>query len=258
VLWPGTSSHVSVVAAVLGISTADVEAACASAVAAGMLTGTQDGSRFAHDLYRETLAALVDPARPPALHQAIGAVLEARHLRGAPANPADVARHFIAAVPVDGGERAARWALAAAAADRASFAFADAAGQLRRWRHAIAEADPDLDDELRLEMLLAEADALARAGTPDDARALLRVARYVATRTGNRARLGEIALAVAQLGAVTFARRDEVIGELEEALAALSGRDTALEAQLAARLARELQHSVVETGLAPAHSASTR
>jgi len=209
-----------------------------------MLTGAPQAPRFAHDLYRETLAASVDPARRPGLHLAIGAKLEARHLRGATANPADIARHFIAAVPIDGPDRAARWALAAATADSAAFAFAEAAGNLRRWRDAVDEAGVRVDDELRLEMLLAEADALARAAMPVEARGLLRIARGLATRTGAWARLGDVALAVAQLGAVFSARRDDVVHELEEAMAAVAGRDTALEARLAARLARELQHSV--------------
>jgi DNA-binding SARP family transcriptional activator len=240
----GNDVHPGLVATVLGTTPAEVETACRAALRAGMLTETANGLRFAHDLYRETLAASVASARRAALHLAIGSELEARHLRGSTANAADVARHFIAAVALDGPDRAARWALAAAAADRSAFAFGEAAGQLRRWRGAVEEDGVVVDDELRLEMLLAEADALARAGKPAEARALLRIARDIATRTRDWLRLGEVALAVGQLGAVFSARRDEVVRELECALTAVSGRDSALEARLAARLARELQHSV--------------
>ncbi len=70
------------------------------------------------------------------------------------------------------------------------------------------------------------------------------MARDLAKRARAWARLGEVALAVAQLGAVFSARRDEVILELEEALTSITGQETALEARLAARLTRELQHSV--------------
>ncbi len=145
---------------------------------------------------------------------------------------------------IDGPDRAARWARTAAVADSGAFAFAEAAAQLQRWRDAVDEAGVTVDDEVRLEMLLAEADALARAGSPAEARALLRTARDIANRTGAWKRLGEVALAVGQLGAVFSSRRDDVVHELEAALAAVSGLDTALEARLAARLARELQHSV--------------
>ena len=127
----GNEFQVAVVATALGATTADVEAACRAAINGRVLTGTPEAPRFAHDLYRETIAASVDPARRPALHLAIGADLEARHLRGAAANPADVARHFTR-----------QWASMAQLARRAgrsrggyryaTFAFAEAAGQLRR------------------------------------------------------------------------------------------------------------------------------
>jgi DNA-binding SARP family transcriptional activator len=240
----GNEVHASVVARVLGVTGPEVEAACRAAIHTGMLTGAPEAPRFAHDLYRETVAASIGPTRRTALHLAIGTELEARQLRGATANPADIARHFIAAVTIDGPDRAARWALAAAAADSAVFAFGEAAGHLRRWRDAVDEAGVAVDDELRLEMLLAEADAYASAGMPDDARARLRIARDIANRIRSWRRLGEVALAVGQLGAVFSSRRDEVVNELEAALAAVTGRDKALEARLAARLARELQHSV--------------
>jgi hypothetical protein len=102
----------------------------------------------------------------------------------------------------------------------------------------------DVKDELRLEMLLAEADVLARAGLPAEARHLLAAARDLAEQTGAWSQLGQVALAVAELGAVFSARRDEVVRELERARAAASGLDNALEARLAASLARALQHSV--------------
>jgi hypothetical protein len=240
----GNEIQVGVVASVLGVPGPDVAASCGPAISAGMLVGAPEGPRFAHDLYRETLAASLEPARRPAIHVAIGAALEERQLHGITINPADVARHFICGMSIDGAARAARWALSAAGADRAAFSFAEAAGQLKRWRDAVAMAGVAVDDGLQLEMIIAEADALARAGMPTEARELLRVARDVAKRTGAWLRLGEVALAVAQLGAEFSARRDEVVRDLEEALAAGTGRDTRLEARLAARLARELQHSV--------------
>lgn len=165
--------------------------------------------------------------------------------------PSELAHHFAAAVALDGAERAARWALAAAATSRAALAFGEAAVQLRRLRGAVADAGAVLDDQLMVDVLLAEADALARAGSAVDARGLLRMARDVADRCPGADRTARVALAIARLSARFAARRDEIVRELERAMAVLDGTDPALEAQLAATLARELAHSVAKTGPGP-------
>lgn len=241
----GNDLHPDVLAAVLAMPQPDLSAACVPALEAGILVAGNDGSaRFAHDLYRETLGGSIEAARRPALHQAIGAALEGRHARSGDVRPAELAWHFSAAVVVDGPLRAARWALAAAAADRESLAFTEAAGHLRRWRNAVADAGVTPGDDLRIQMLVAEADALARAGALLDARGLLHAARDLAIRCGASERLAQVAVAVAQLGAQFSTRRDDVIHELEEARAAVTGQNLLLEARVTATLARELQHSV--------------
>ena len=241
----GNDLHPDVLATVLAVPQPDLSAACAPALEVGILVASSDsGACFAHDLYRETLAGSIAAARRPALHQAIGAALEDRYARGGGVRPAELARHFSAAVVVDGPVRAARWALAAAAADRELLAFAEAAAHLRRWRNAVADAGVIPDDDLRIDMLVAEADALARAGALVDARGLLGAARDLAIGCGASDRLAQVAVAVAQLGAQFSVRRDDVIQELEEALAAVTGQDPVLEARVTATLARELQHSV--------------
>lgn len=243
----GNEVHPDVLAKVLGEQQPAISAACAPALQAGVLVDDPDGvTRFAHDLYRETLADSIAAARRPALHQGIGEAIEDRHARGGNVPPAELARHFTAAVVVDGPDRAARWALAAAQADRESLAFVEAAGHLRRWRSAVADAGVAPDPNSHITVLLAEADVLARAGAPVDARGLLRVAHDLARRVGSAGRLGQIAIAAAQLGAQFSARRDDIIHELEEALAAIADQEPMLEARVAATLARELQHSVAE------------
>ncbi|HVE45499.1 MAG TPA: AAA family ATPase [Acidimicrobiales bacterium] len=240
----GNEVYPDVVANVLDTSVASVQAACAVAVEHGVLTAASRGrARFAHDLYRETLAASVSADQRPHWHQAIGVALEARAGRGDDVEPADLAHHFAAAIAADGSERAGRWALAAAAREHQSLAFAEAAGHLRRWRSAVADAGVAVDDELLLDVLLAEAGALARAGDVLDARGLLRFAREVATRNGPGERVAAVALAVAELGAQFSARRDDVVRELEQALSS-TALSPAIEARLTATLARELQHSV--------------
>ena len=159
-------------------------------------------------------------------------------------HPADLAHHFTAAIRVGEAGRAARWAVAAAASDVESLAFNEAAGHLRRWRESLAFSPLPVDPSDHATVLLTEADALARAGMIDEARDRLRTAHALAAQASLASLQGEVALAVADLGARASSRRDEVLRGLEAALATVAGIDADLEARLTARLARELQHSV--------------
>ena len=218
----------------------------AAATAAGMLVEERGAVRFTHDLYRETIADLVPAPDRPALHRSVADALEQRLARGAAVPAAELAGHHRAALPSAGTGPAVTWALRAAAEDLAALALAEAAAHLRRLRAAVAAAGTELPDDALVDVLLAEADALARAGRPSDARGLLQVAREAADRSGDPVRVTRAALAAVQLGSRFASRRDDVVAELESALAAVSGTGPALEAQLSAALARELQHSVPE------------
>lgn len=187
-----------------------------------------------------------------ALHQQIADALEHRHARGAAVMPADLARHCAAAVPLDGVERALRWARSAARAERARLAFAEAAAHLARARRAMEDTGDTQAGGLLVDLLVEEADARARAGDSTGARALLDDARIRATALGDAERLGRVALGVQRLGARYAMPRDAVVDVLETARSALHGTGTALEAQLTASLARELNHSV------PAHRPRAR
>lgn len=222
-----------------------MEAALRAAVAAGILVTAGGETRFAHDLLRETLHDQVQGERRAQLHRAIGGALEERMQRGGLVAPSELARHFIAALPLDGPDRAVRWALAAAASDRAAFAFSEAAGHVRRLRGALAASATQVADRVMVELLIAEADALTRAGATVDARGLLRRAAEVAERAGDRESIALVALATAHQGARFAARRDDIIRQLDDARGLAAGED-ALEARLTATLARELQHSVAE------------
>ena len=113
-----------VMAEVCGIEPATVALLVEDGVRAGVLVrgGGHDGSdhatgvrtRLAHDLFRETIIAGLPVGQRLVLHQHIADALEHRHARGGTVVPADVAQHCAAAVPLDGGERAIRWARSAA------------------------------------------------------------------------------------------------------------------------------------------------
>ena len=179
-----------------------------------------------------------------ALHRHIADALEHRHARGATVVAADLAWHCAAAVPLDGADRAVRWAPLAVRAERARLAFAEAAVHLARARRAMEDTGDAQAGGLVVDLLVEEADARARAGDSTGARALLDDAKNRAIALGDAQRLGRVALGVQRLGARFAMPRDAVVDGLETARAALHGTGTALEAQLVASLARELHHSV--------------
>ncbi len=243
-----------VLAEVCGIDPATVALLVEDGVQVGVLVRDADGIRtqLAHDLFRETIYVGLAVPQRLALHQRIADALEHRHARGAAVVPADLARHCAAAVPLDGAERAVRWARSAARVERARLAFGEAAAHLARARRAMEDTgDPQAGGPL-VDLLVEEADARARAGDSTGARALLDDARIRATALGDAERLGRVALGVQRLGARFAMARDAVVDVLETARSALHGTGTALEAQLTASLARELHHSV------PAHRPRAR
>ncbi len=220
----------------------DVELAAREAADVGILTPDGSGQlRFAHDLYRETVVEALLPFRRQAIHSALGRVLEQR---SAAQEPAEIARHFVASMPVDGTERAVRWSLVAASADIDALAFTEAADRLHRVRSAAADLGLAVPPDQLVRLILTEADALARAGRAPEARPLLRLARASVTTSGDAVRLAEVALAASQLGSQFSARRDEVVDDLESSLGRPDVLPPAIRARLMATLARELQHSV--------------
>lgn len=241
----GNDLAIDMIASAAPTSRSAVDEAVAEARLAGIIT--VDGAHrlhFAHDLYRETIAESIPAARQVRLHQQVAIALEERADRGLAVHPADLAHHFTAAVAAGEASRAAKWALAAATVDVGSLAFGEAAAHLRRWREAVAVERVAVDDHEHASILLAEADALARAGMVEEARARLRTAHVLTTPAALADLRAEVALAFADLGARASTRRDQVLRGLEEALAAVAGSDPDLEARLTARLAQELQHSV--------------
>lgn len=196
---------------------------------------------FVHDLFRETLYRSLDATSRSRLHARIGGALEARHASGAAVEAGDLARHLALGVRSAEPEAAVGWARQAAHEERQRSAFTEAVGHLRRARSALADAGHRVAPELLVALLLEEADSQARSGDPDGARALLAEA---ARSTKEPEQQADVALAEQRLGARFTMTRDDIVGRLEQALDAVTGRDPAREAQLAAALARELQHSV--------------
>jgi tetratricopeptide (TPR) repeat protein len=234
-----------VLADALAVEVDEVDEGLGLALKAGILRSTPGATlRFTHDLLRETLYVALAPSRRVALHRRIAVALESRADQGGSVTAAEVAHHYACSVPAGDADGVLKWALAAAEADRLRLAFAEAAGHLTRARLALAQAGVVLPKQVQVDLLVAEAEALARAGGPDHARELLVRARAHAEACGDPARIGAVAFGLQRLGARFAMRRYDLIEPLDAARQAVAGRDISLEAQLTAAMARELQHSV--------------
>jgi predicted ATPase/DNA-binding winged helix-turn-helix (wHTH) protein len=126
--------------------------------------GKTGGYRFAHPLVREALyKGLAEPARV-ALHNAVGEALLAQYGDAAHVHAAELARHFGRA----GSKRATEWAKRAAEAAEAHGAHADSA---KLYEQAIATLGASREASAQsVELRIALAGALGRAGDPHGAR----------------------------------------------------------------------------------------
>jgi tetratricopeptide (TPR) repeat protein len=243
----GRALQPDVLADVCGDDAATVAERMAPALDLGILepvAGEAAVARFAHDLYRETIYTALGRAHRQDLHHRAATALVRRHERGGFVFPADLARHFAAAVTLAGPAPALTWARTAAEADTARFAFAEAAGHLARVRSAVAGAGRRLSDASVVCLLVDEADLRLRSGDAAQARALLDTAWARAAATGAADLLSTVALGLDRVGARFAMPRTELISVLETARAASAGAGTPAAAQVTAALARHLQHSV--------------
>ena len=238
-LGPGIDP--ALVAAVLGVAADTVAGLCDGAAEAGLLSPGQDPFemyRFGHALIRETLYTELPPRARADAHRRIAAVLDSgpwRHRAG----HAELARHFLRAVPA-GGDAAAAVTYSRLAGQDAlnALAYEEAAGH---FRHALdmqsraASSTP----ASRCELLLSLAEALVRSGPDPAAAAALDEAVRLARQAGEPRLLAAAALLHAQH--LDFnAPADASAALLREAAGTLDPADRALRARVLARLAMAL------------------
>jgi len=235
VLRPGLLQHA------LGVA---VETHLEQAVAAGVVVRAGTGLRFAHDLFREVLAAGLTADARARLHLRLARALEEQDAAGGVPHPAELASHLyaVAVTSPDPALRSAavRHSRAAAADAAARMAFADAAAHLERALSLL-----DTDSATRVAVLLELGEARRQAGQLALARATYLDAAALARAGGDHADLARAALGLHAVGAKTgpSAEREQTIALLQQA-AGTAGPAADLAALVDAALARDLYHSL--------------
>lgn len=237
----GDEFTVDVVARVTASVPGAVLAALDDAVAARLVVaGSAPGRfRFGHALARAAATTMVGLAERTELHRATGRALEAMRDSGAPVEPAALAHHFAAAIPVGTAAKAVRYSREAADDALRRTAFEDGARLLRQ---ALAALDLAPEAADRAEVLLELGDAERAAGAPARAREAYLAAATIA-RTGSR--VDVLARAALGLGGdgfeVGLADREQ-IDLLQEALDAMGNSRPGWRARLCGRLSVALTY----------------
>jgi tetratricopeptide (TPR) repeat protein len=203
----------------------------------GVVSTEPAGARFTHALVRETLYEL-DAPRRMVLHLTVGEALEIEHAADpGPALPA-LARHFLAAAPVGGSERAVEYARRAGERALELLAYEEAAASFERALELLG-GPGRAGDTRRGDLLLGLAAARRCAGDGAAAAGALHRAAAEARRLASPELLGRAALGFPETVAMGVVDAERV-ALLEEALTALGERDGPLRARVLARLAWEL------------------
>jgi DNA-binding SARP family transcriptional activator len=241
----GAEFRLDTLAPVLGEERAAVLSHLEAAADVGLvqeLVGTLGSYRFTHALLRETFYDDLGAKARAILHGRVGEAMVEIHGTGLDAPLSELAHHFVEAAPVGDIRRAASYAARAGeralelmAYEQAIEHFGDA---LR-----VLELEPQ-QPARRGPVLLALGQAEMRAGRLDVSRATLRRAAEDARALGDAELLARAALASAPWGMATaLAHEESLIPLIQEALDRLALDDSALRAQLLARLAAALYWS---------------
>lgn len=224
-----------VVAAVTGIPVAAVLESFDEAVSDGLLTceGEPLEYGFAHALLRDALYAELTSAQRVSAHARVAMHLEQLPGADRASHLAELAHHWLRAVPAGHADEAARSATAAADADMLQLAYEEAARLYESAAGACAQrsTEPGRDAQL----LLRAARAKFLGGDVDGSAALCEDVARRARATGDKALLAAAALVLEGVGDRQLSAM--IAGLCEEALAALPGDDIQTRSRLLAQLA---------------------
>jgi DNA-binding SARP family transcriptional activator/tetratricopeptide (TPR) repeat protein len=231
----GREFEIETVAAVADEATETLIDPLEEATGAGIVAevpGSPGSFIFAHALIRTVLYASITAARRVQLHARAAAVAEARE----PPRNAEIAHHWLSALPHGDADRAIDFAQRAAAESAAMLAFGEAVDHLTRALTALERHRPAAR-ERRLELLLDLADAQRYAGRMPEARLTGTEAATVARDAGDARALARAAIAYGGTGFESAFVDETLVALLEEALAALDRDDDALRTEILSRLA---------------------
>jgi DNA-binding SARP family transcriptional activator len=156
----------------------DVAAALDELVTAGVLETVDDPwltYQFTHDLVRATVEELMKPGARAQTHLLVGETIERVHERDIEFVLPDLARHFLAALPLGDGHVAIRYARLAAAQATSAFAYDEAIKLLM----SVAEL-PAMQPQERLDVLMDLGAARSKHGLHIEARQTYRAAYEIA------------------------------------------------------------------------------
>lgn len=196
---------------------------------------------FAHPLIREALYEELPRDVQLQLHRRIGLALESAYAADPEPHVAELAHHFLAAVPLVAAETALDYAVRAARRANLHLAYEDAARWCERGLALWNVATPA--EGRRCELLLVLGDAQRRAGETAAARTHLLDAAVSAQARRDAAQLARAAISLSSAGAETGSVDQALVRRLEHALELLSDADSALRANVLSHLAITLYFS---------------
>jgi eukaryotic-like serine/threonine-protein kinase len=194
--------------------------------------------RFVHEVIREALRVEVASTERARLHQRIGAGLEKLHPNHLEPHLAQLAHHYLEAVPLGTATKAVEYARRGAELASSKLAFAEA---VRLYGTALRALDAarNRDEVQRCEILLAMGEAQAHGGTLRQARHSFEQAAEIARRLNRSDLLAQAALSLGTWFGGFFNEGRPLVGTIEEALSVMAPSDTPLRAELIAKLAAE-------------------
>lgn len=198
------------------------------------LPGRQLAYRFSHELVRRALYDRMSGVRRAELHLRIGEALEEAG-GGSVRTLAELARHFTAAVPLDGAERAVRYNVLAARGAADALAFEEAAEML------LAADELGIEDPRRRAAVLLELGMVRHKGgkAPDALRALAAAAE-IGRELGDAELLARAAAGYEDASWRPGTIEQGALELLEEAATAIGEQQSQLRVELLAGLARAL------------------
>jgi predicted ATPase len=251
----GTAIDVGTVAAVSDLTAGAVLAELDAAIDAGLIRAGSGRPtvEFSHALVRDTLQAEVPLSRRLDIHRRVAEHLEATYREDLDRHAAELARHWLAALPAADAARAVHWAERAAAGAAADLAYEEAA---RLYERALHAGSAGLGGKDRCRLSLSRAQALYKSGAVSSAITAAGEAADEARRCGDPVAMAHAALALEGVADESWGRR--VIQLSQAALPQLGDDDSELRARLLAAVATVRGYSLLPEGSDQAESLSHR